>query len=127
MNHLLTCLLTLLFAVGNPIYWIWFGDVTGIKTPFEQVGAYASAVAFSLNGVPACKNFYWACMYEFSSKDANRTLALEKLGISVLKQQELTEALSKIRLRGAKWSGFAVVGVCYANYKRTLAVQQIYK
>ncbi len=34
---------------SNPIYWIWLGDVTGIKTTAEQVAAYVSAITFFLN------------------------------------------------------------------------------
>ena len=97
-----------------------------MKTPYEQVGFYISAIAFVKNGYPACKRLYWACTYEFSTIDAMRAKALEKLELSTLGQKELTEALRQVKLRGAKWSGFAAAAVLYGLYKRTLAVQKIY-
>jgi hypothetical protein len=60
---------SLLLTTDNPIYWIWLGKVSALKTT------------------------------------------------------KLIESLKQIELRGAKWTGLAVAGVCYGLYKRTLVVQ----
>jgi hypothetical protein len=119
------CCKTMRF-VDNPLYFIRFGEITGLKAPYHQWIAVAGTAAFVVKGIPSTKRMYWAVKYEWATSEQAKLRFQSKLGMSDITASELQESLNRVKVRGAKWLCFGGGIFLFTLCKRTVAVKRKY-
>lgn len=106
-----------IFLSDNPLYGIWFGEVTGLKKPYQQWVAAAAVPAICFRGLPVMKYGYLAR----SNTSVEKNIAV--LGLEGLPADAKLKLVEGLRRRARHWAFATIFAVSFALKKRDEAVR----